>query len=230
MKNIYQTINAIMDEIEPVGKSSYNDQQHFHYRGVDAVMNALQPLFAKHKLFCVPEVVSSVREDRTSSKGNQLIYSIIRVKYTFYAEDGSSIEAIVEGEGMDSGDKATNKALAIAFKYACFQLFCIPTEEVSPDPDRDSHELKNDISDNGKKGKNKKELVQCNNCGKEIKGQSVNGSFRTAEEIKEKCNGLCLSCYVKNGKDKNETLENGKDKEETKAEQTIIDEVEVQSE
>ena len=37
---------------------------------------------------------------------------------------------------MDSGDKATNKAMAIAFKYACFQVFCIPTEEMKEqDPD-----------------------------------------------------------------------------------------------
>ena len=213
--NIYQTINAIMDEIEPIGKDSVNKQQGFKYRGVDAVMNALQPLFAKHKLFCVPEVISSIREDRTSSKGNLLIYSIIRVKYKFYAEDGSFIETTVEGEGMDSGDKATNKALAIAFKYACFQLFCIPTEEVSPDPDKESHELKNNISDIEKKN-----LIQCNNCGKEIKGQSVNGSFRTAEEIKEKCNGMCLHCYMKYGKSK----------DEAKTERTKIEEVEVQSE
>ena len=41
------------------------------------------------------------------------------------------------GEGMDSGDKATNKAMAIAFKYACFQVFCIPTEEMK-DPDEET--------------------------------------------------------------------------------------------
>ena len=40
-------------------------------------------------------------------------------------------------EGMDSGDKATNKAMSIAFKYACFQVFCIPTEEMQ-DPDADT--------------------------------------------------------------------------------------------
>ena len=47
----------------------------------------------------------------------------------------------VIGEGMDPGDKATNKALSIAFKYACFQLFCIPTEEMR-DPDAEVHEVK----------------------------------------------------------------------------------------
>ena len=61
------------------------------------------------------------------------------IRDSFHAEDGSSIEAVVIGEGMDSGDKASNKALAVAFKYACFQVFCIPTEEMK-DPDAECHE------------------------------------------------------------------------------------------
>ena len=38
---------------------------------------------------------------------------------------------------MDSGDKASNKAMSAAFKYACFQTFCIPTEEMQ-DPDAET--------------------------------------------------------------------------------------------
>lgn len=64
----------------------------------------------------------------------------MKVKYTFYAEDGTSVTATVTGEGMDSGDKSLNKAMSIAFKYACFQVFCIPTEEMV-DPDGESHEV-----------------------------------------------------------------------------------------
>jgi hypothetical protein len=37
---------------------------------------------------------------------------------------------------MDSADKATNKAMSAAYKYACLQTFCIPTEG---DNDADSH-------------------------------------------------------------------------------------------
>ena len=59
------------------------------------------------------------------------------MKYTFYANDGSSIISIVVGEGMDSADKSANKALSVAYKYACFQVFCIPTEEMK-DPDADA--------------------------------------------------------------------------------------------
>lgn len=141
MLNIYQTINAVLADLDPIGKDKKNIQQGFKYRGIDDVMNAIAPLFAKYKLFVVPEVIDQKREERTTSKGGNLIYSIITMKYTFYAEDGSFISSVVIGEGMDSGDKASNKAMAIAFKYACFQVFCIPTEETVPDADKESHEV-----------------------------------------------------------------------------------------
>lgn len=137
--NIYETITAVMNEIGAVGKNSKNQQQGFMFRGIDAVMNALNPAMKKYGLFVVPEILDQTREERTTSKGSLLIYSICKVKYTFYAQDGSSISAVVIGEGMDSGDKATNKAMSIAFKYACFQVFCIPTEEMV-DPDAEVHE------------------------------------------------------------------------------------------
>ena len=140
-KNIYETISAVMNEIGAVGKTSKNAQQGFMFRGIDAVMNAISPALQKHKLFIVPEILEQTREERQTRNGSALIYSICKIKYTFYAEDGSSISAIVIGEGMDSGDKATNKAMSIAFKYACFQTFCIPTEEMV-DPDAECHEVK----------------------------------------------------------------------------------------
>ena len=140
-KNIYETISAVMNEIGAVGKNSKNQQQGFMFRGIDAVMNAISPALIKHHLFIVPEILEQTREERTNSKGTLLIYSICKVKYTFFAEDGSNISAVVIGEGMDTGDKATNKAMSIAFKYACFQVFCIPTEEMV-DPDAECHEVK----------------------------------------------------------------------------------------
>ena len=139
--NIYEAIAAVMGEIGAVGKTSKNAQQGFMFRGIDAVMNAINPALIKYKVFIVPEVLEQTREERTNSKGTTLIYSVCKIKYTFYAEDGSSVSAVVIGEGMDAGDKATNKAMSIAFKYACFQVFCIPTEEMK-DPDAESHEVK----------------------------------------------------------------------------------------
>lgn len=132
--NIYQSITKILEEVPAIGKNKKNTTQNFMFRGIDDVMNTFQPLLAKHKVFMVPQILEQTREERQTSKGGTLIYSICKIKYIFYAEDGSSIEAIVVGEGMDSGDKATNKAMAIAMKYAMFQVFCIPTEEMR-DPD-----------------------------------------------------------------------------------------------
>lgn len=140
--NIFESINAVMADMGAVGKNSQNRQQGFMFRGIDAVMNALYPALVKNKVFIVPTILEQQREERTTTKGGVLIYSICKIKYTFYAEDGSSIECIVVGEGMDSGDKATNKAMSVAFKYACFQTFCIPTEEMKEaDPDNEVHEV-----------------------------------------------------------------------------------------
>lgn len=139
---IYEAIAAVMADVGAVGKTSKNTQQGFMFRGIDAVMNALNPAMVKHRIFVVPEILEQTREERQSSRGAALIYSICKIKYTFYADDGSSVSAVVIGEGMDSGDKATNKAMSIAFRYACFQVFCIPTEEMrDADPDRESPEV-----------------------------------------------------------------------------------------
>ena len=138
--NIFTAISNCMKDIGAVGKNSVNPQQNYKYRGIDAVMNALNPALVKNRIFVIPEIISQEREERRTAKGGLLIYSVCTVKYTFYAEDGSCVSAVVTGEGMDSGDKATNKAMSAAFKYACFQTFCIPTEEMidseieSPEP------------------------------------------------------------------------------------------------
>ena len=137
--NIYESITKIMEEIPAIGKDQTNKTQGFKYRGIDDVMNTLQPLLSKNKVFIVPQILEQTREERTTNKGGNLIYSICKIKYIFYAEDGSYIEAVTVGEGMDSGDKATNKAMAIAMKYALFQVFCIPTEEMK-DPDGETPE------------------------------------------------------------------------------------------
>lgn len=135
-RNIFETIDLIMKEVPAIGKTKQNTKQNYKFRGIDDVMNILQPIFAKYKLFVIPEVLEQTREERKTSMGGTLLYSICKIKYTFYAEDGSHVEATVIGEGMDSGDKASNKAMAIAFKYALFQVFCIPTEELK-DPDKE---------------------------------------------------------------------------------------------
>lgn len=137
---IFQSITAAMGDIEPIAKGRRNDKQGFNFRGIDDIMSELQPVLVKHGLFVVPEALEVIREQKQSTSGGVLLYSIVKMKYTFFAADGSNVSAVVIGEGMDSGDKASNKAMAVAMKYALLQVFCIPTEDAK-DPDAESHSV-----------------------------------------------------------------------------------------
>lgn len=133
---VTKAICAITAEIGALGKNKKNEQQGYSFRGVDDLMNALHPLFAKFGVFLLPDVQDCRRDERITAKGNALIAVTVTVKYHFIAQDGSEVCATVVGEGMDSADKATNKAMTAAFKNVCFQTFCIPTDEVAKsDPD-----------------------------------------------------------------------------------------------
>ena len=132
-KKIYKAIPAIMDEIGHIGKDKRNQQQGFMFRSIDQVMNTIKPLPSKHGVFIVPEIIETNREERLTKSGGTLIYTMHKIVYHFMADDGSQVVACVVGEGMDSADKSSNKAMAVAFKYACFQVFCIPTEEMAKD-------------------------------------------------------------------------------------------------
>jgi ERF superfamily. len=137
--NVHEAIINVMGDIGHIGKDQHNRQQNYAYRGIEDVMNALQPLLIKHKLAIIPSVQEIRREERSSKSGGVIMHSIATVQYTFMAEDGSTIVVTVVGEGMDSGDKSVNKALSSAYKYACFQAFCIPTEELV-DSETETHE------------------------------------------------------------------------------------------
>lgn len=139
---IYAAIAGVIADCGIVGKDKVNKQQGFKYRSVDDVFNALHPALAKNKVVIIPTVVERQCEEVGKTKNGTAILKVIcKVKYDIRAEDGSRVTSIIYGEGMDMGDKATNKAMAIAYKYLCFQVFCIPTEEMS-DPDGESLEEK----------------------------------------------------------------------------------------
>lgn len=137
---IYGAIIDAMGQISAIGKDRKNQTQGFQYRGIDDVMNELHGILAKSGIFIVPSVLEEQRTTGTTSKGGSMFYTRLKIKFTFYAKDGSSVESVVIGEAMDTGDKASNKALSIGLKYALLQVFCIPTED-DKDPDSVSPEF-----------------------------------------------------------------------------------------
>lgn len=135
---IFKKIPAVMGEIGVIGKARQNKMQGYSFRGIDDVYQAAHGALVKHGIFTVPMVMNMQREERTSAKGGVLLYTILTMKYIFYASDGSHIEAVTIGEAMDSGDKSCNKAMSAAQKYAFLQVFSIPTEEPK-DTENETH-------------------------------------------------------------------------------------------
>ncbi len=136
---IYKQICSVMQEINAIGKDRTNKTQNFQYRGIDDVMNELHSVLSKCGVFVVPQVLDEARSTGKTKSGGDMFYTRLKIKFTFYAEDGSYIESVVIGEAMDTGDKASNKALSVGLKYALLQVFCIPTED-EKDPDAQSPE------------------------------------------------------------------------------------------
>ena len=131
---IYKKIIEVMADINAIGKDSRNQQQGFQFRGIDDDMKELHSSLAKCGVFVVPQVLDEARSTGKTKSGGDMFYTRLKIKFTFYAEDGSFIESVVIGEAMDTGDKASNKALSVGLKYALLQVFCIPTED-EKDPD-----------------------------------------------------------------------------------------------
>lgn len=140
--SVYKAINAVQTDLakEGIGKTQTNTFDNYKFRGIDDIYNALSPLLAKHGLCILPRVLSRICEERTSKKGDALFYVTVDVEFDFVAADDASKHTVrVFGEAMDRGDKATNKAMSAAYKYGCFEVFCIPTE--GEDADAVSHEV-----------------------------------------------------------------------------------------
>ena len=142
---IYKKMSEVMKDVGAVGKDQKNTQQGFKFRGIDQFVNALYPALTKHAVFMSPRCVMEAHElkevVRSSGKSGIDKHVTIYMEYDFFAEDGSKVTiGPIPAEGLDSGDKATNKALSAALKYALIQTFSIPTEDMA-EADLDSPEI-----------------------------------------------------------------------------------------
>jgi hypothetical protein len=139
---VYEAINKVQAALakDGIGKDRRNAQQGYNFRGIDDVYNALSPLLAEHGLCVLPRMLSRSVEERQTAKGGTLFYVTVEAEFDLVAaEDASKHTIRTYGEAMDSGDKATNKAMSAAYKYACMQAFAIPTEGDN-DADATTHE------------------------------------------------------------------------------------------
>jgi len=135
---IYGLMATVLSEVGSISKNRSNQQQNYKFRGIDDVYEAVHPLFAKYKIFTIPRILSKETTERITASGTVLRFVEISMAYDFFAPDGSHVTAEVVGEAMDAGDKASNKAMSAAQKYALIQTLCIPTGD-TPDADYTTH-------------------------------------------------------------------------------------------
>jgi hypothetical protein len=140
---VFSAIAAVMLEIGASGisKGRNNSQQGYSFRGIDDVLNELSPVLAKHKLCVLPRMIAREVVERQTRNGGALFNVTVEAEFDLVcAEDGSMHTIRTFGEAMDSADKATNKAMSAAYKYAAIQAFCIPTEGDN-DADAQTHDV-----------------------------------------------------------------------------------------
>lgn len=146
---VYQAINAVQRALaaEGISKDRRNQQQGYNFRGIDDVYNVVSPLLGKNGLCILPRVLSRSCVERVNAKGTALFYVTIECEFDLVStEDASKHTVKTYGEAMDSGDKATNKAMSAAYKYAVMQTFAIPTEGDN-DADATTHEVEANSND-----------------------------------------------------------------------------------
>lgn len=137
--SIVERLISVMEDVGAIRKGERNTSQNFNFRGIDSVVNAVSPALRKHGLVVFPDVLSyEYGVVEVGGKRTPMGHAKVTVRYTFYSLEGESLAAVTVAEAMDSGDKATAKAMSVAFRTALLQALSLPTDE--PDPDETTYE------------------------------------------------------------------------------------------
>jgi hypothetical protein len=131
--SVYQLMSLVMRDVRNVGKNGENKSQNYRFRGVDDAIGALAQPLRDHGVFMTPEVLDFHTEVRGKMNSVRM-----RVAFHFYGPAGDRVTATTLGEASDVADKASNKAMSAALKYALIHTFMIPVDSGSlDDGDRD---------------------------------------------------------------------------------------------
>lgn len=125
---VWEAVRRVMADIGKVGvgKTGHNVQQGYNFRGIDAFVDALNPVLAQHGVVLLPNAGEPRITEHPTSKGGTQFMCVLRVEWTIVGPAGDTLSAVTVGQALDSSDKAANKAMSAAYKYALSQVFCVP--------------------------------------------------------------------------------------------------------
>ena len=116
---IYAAMAAIQKDIGSIAKTDLPGAPYKRARTIDSIIEKIHGVLVSNEVFILPQV----EDIKVVLDGKGII---LKNRYRFMHADGSFVEAVVSGQGSDSGDKASNKAMSSAFKYLIAQTFTPP--------------------------------------------------------------------------------------------------------
>jgi hypothetical protein len=189
---VYEAIAAVMADlsVDGIAKARNNTQQGYNFRGIDDVYNALSPVLAKHKLCMLPRILSREVVERKNKSGGALFNVTVEAEFDLIcAEDGSKHTVKTFGEAMDSADKATNKAMSAAYKYAAMQAFAIPTEGDN-DADATTHEIAPDEHPQATKANSREVYDRLSKANRSLANMDAFNAFWAKESVQAAAKSL----------------------------------------
>lgn len=185
---VFQKLSIIQKSLAEtgIGKSEWNEQQKFKYRGIDALLNTLSPILSANQVMIMPDVKSVERTEFTTKNGSKFNRAEVKIDYHFIDCEGedtkeSAFTLSAVGEGADQMDKAVSKAMTAAYKYALIQAFCIPLVGTD-DPDAQALPLNDDVVE---------ALSEDEVAAIKSAIDDLNGMLAEPLDVKEWCQWLC---------------------------------------
>lgn len=182
--NIYEKISAIMEDIQYLSKDDMVQFNSTKYKALseEKVTSIMRAELLKHRLIVYP--ISQVSSRIGTITHIDVVYRMVNVD-----APEEFIEISSCGDGADTQDKGSGKAMTYAFKYMWLRTFALPTGE---DPDKiSSAEL--DANAAQRSG------IYCETCGAEIMdyddGHDIIPAAAMAKRAREKYGRvLCVRC------------------------------------
>lgn len=151
-----------MNDVESLSKDggvSYKST-NYKYLSAEKTIKVMREELAKHKL-----VVYPVKQE--SQRNGNITHLDITYRLVDTENPEDFIEVVSCGDGMDTADKASGKAMTYAYKYMFWRTFCIP---VGDDPDKIASEQ---LVDEQKASQSATEPIT------ELQGKSLQGVLKS---------------------------------------------------
>lgn len=142
--NIYEKMSAITNELGVVAKNLNVDMgKGKSYKAVQEkdVLDAVKPIEEKYRVYSYPKerkvIDNGILEKETQYGISKNMYLRIETTYEFVNIDNpeEKIQMTSYADGIDSGDKATGKAMTYSDKYSLLKAYKIATGD---DPDKEA--------------------------------------------------------------------------------------------